>query len=87
MGFPPFSFINFGSESVHLTSNMIVPFFVARISLLKIIKILSGKTILPSFVTTPTLSPSPSNARPKSAFVSLTFLIKSVKFSGLPGSG
>ncbi|MCY1530740.1 hypothetical protein D9M68_659420 [compost metagenome] len=43
--------------------------------------------MVPSLVTTPTRSPSPSKARPRSAFSSLTLAIRSSRFSGLPGSG
>ena len=43
--------------------------------------------MVPVLVTTPTRSPSPSKARPRSAFSALTLAIRSFRFSGLPGSG
>ena len=47
----------------------------------------SGKMMSPSLVTTPSRSPSPSNARPSSAPVRSTVRISSARFSGLLGSG
>ena len=43
--------------------------------------------MLPSLVTTPRRSPSPSKARPISASVLCTVRIRSARFSGLLGSG
>ena len=87
IGIPPYFLIVSGKEFVHFTSKIIEPLCFFKISLLIIINILSGKMTSPFSLTSPTRSPSPSKARPRSALVDLTVEINSLRFSIFPGSG
>ena len=70
-----------------MSRTIFAPGFLDKKSVASMKMILSAVMMVPSFCIIPTRSPSPSKANPKSACVSWTFCIKSLRFSGRSGSG
>ena len=87
IAFPPEFSMRIGNWFEHFTSKIIAPFFFSRKCFERIMIRWSARTDLPSLVIMPTLSPSPSNAKPISALFSITVDFNCSKFSSLLGSG
>jgi hypothetical protein len=87
-GSPPASRISGARRCEHLTSKRIgAPLTRFSTSRANSMSWRSGWMIVPSSVTTPSRSPSPSKASPSSARPERTAAITSARFSGLLGSG
>ena len=88
MGMPPDFWISSNKTFVHLTSPIIFAFGLeSKIDFASIKRIISELMKFPSLSTTPSLSPSPSNAIPISSFFSKTKSFKKDKLLSIEGSG